>query len=399
VRRAEVRQQPFTSSASHRCCADPAASTPEAGLPPGERIEPPLEIRVGLPSPGGGLARAARGLGFKVMVSANSFFRRDADHEVVAVRPPGRDLVGLDAALDSSGYIAMRHYGGYSWTLEAYVHRVVAAFPWAWYAAPDYSCEPGVAACRSAVRFRQAATVALYTACARVAEDAGLPAPVPVLQGWWPEDYHRCWEMLALPEAPLLLGVGSICARHVRGPDGLMAVLERLDRVLPPTVRLHLYGVKSDGIEAVLRECALDGRVRSVDSMAWDVEARARYRTGRTIARRVAVMREWYTLQRARAIRAASAAQHGLPHTCFPPPPAPTGSGDELLDYWVDLVAGGEIDLHSAQTLYEQERFASASFQPVLRPRLGRVRIHSPRSRRETSFQAALPLVPLEQAA
>ncbi|WP_422655652.1 DUF7221 family queuine tRNA-ribosyltransferase-like protein [Longimicrobium sp.] len=335
------------------------------------------------------------------MVSANSFFRRDADHEVVAVRRPGRDLDGLDAALDSSGYVAMRHYGGYSWALEAYVLRVVAAFPWAWYAAPDYSCEPQVAGSSSAVRFRQAATVALYTACTRVAEYGGLPGPVPVLQGWWPEDYHRCWDMLALPDAPSLLGVGSVCARQVHGPDGLMAVLERLDRVLPTTVQLHLFGVKSDGIEALVRECALDGRVRSVDSMAWDVEARARFRTGRTIARRARVMHEWYTAQRARAIRAASAAQHGLPRTCFPPPPAPGGSGDELLDYWVELVAGGEIDLLSAHNLYEQERFASASsFRPVRQPHLPGPRLHSPKRVREPSSQATLPLpVSLAQAA
>lgn len=368
-----------------------------AGPPPGE---PPLEIRVGLPSPGGGLARAARALGLKVMVSANSFFRRDADHEVVAVRRPGRDLAGLDAALDSSGYIAMRHYGGYSWALEAYVHRVVAAFPWAWYAAPDYSCEPQVAGSSSAVRFRQAATVALYTACKKVAEDAGLPAPVPVLQGWWPEDYHRSWDMLALPGPPPLLGVGSVCARRVHGPDGLMAVLERLDRVLPPAARLHLYGVKSDGIGAVMRECALDGRVRSVDSMAWDVEARARYRTGRTIARRAVVMREWHAAQVARALRAASAAQHALPASCFPLPSAPAASGDELLDCWVDLVAAGEIDLLSAQHLYEQERCASACFTPAPRPRLACTKIRGAPRPTEECFQAALPLpTPLAQAA
>lgn len=325
----------------------------------------PLEIRVGLPSPGGGLARAARALGFKVMISANSFFRRDEHREVVAVRRPGPDLAGVDAALDSSGYVAMRRYGGYSWPLEAYVFRVVASFPWAWYSAPDYSCEPALAGCRTSVRFRQAATIALYRECTRISRRADLPGPVPVLQGWWPEDYQRCWEMLVLPATVSLVGVGSVCSRPVHGPDGLMAVLERLDRVLPAGVQLHLYGVKSQGIETLMREDALGGRVRSVDSMAWDVEARARHRTGRTIARRVAVMREWHAAQRARADRAAAAAQHRMPRAFYPRAAAVPPSGDEILESWLDLLASGEVDLTAALSFYAQECYALGAAVPA----------------------------------
>lgn len=347
----------------------------------------PLEIRVGLPSPGGGLARAARALGFKVMISANSFFRRDEHGEVVAVRRPGPDLAGVDAALDSSGYVAMRRYGGYSWPLEAYVFRVVASFPWAWYSAPDYSCEPALAGCRTSVRFRLAETVALYGECARIARRAGLPGPVPVLQGWWPEDYQRCWDMLVLPASVPLVGIGSVCSRPVHGPDGLMAVLERLDRVLPAGVQLHLYGVKSQGIETLMREDALGGRVRSVDSMAWDVEARARHRTGRTIARRVAVMREWHAAQTARADRAAAAAQHGMPRAFYPRTAAVPPSGDEILESWLDLLASGEVDLAAALNFYAQECYASGA--ATLAPAPQRRTPAAPASRLSTSLVAA----------
>ena len=55
---------------------------------------------------------------------------------------------------------------------------------------------------------------------------------------------------------------------------GVVVSLERVDRVLPSGVQLHLYGVKSTALDVLLAEAALDGRVRSVDSMAWDVAAR-----------------------------------------------------------------------------------------------------------------------------
>ena len=58
-----------------------------------------LEIRVGIPRPGGALAAAARALGYKVMVSANSFLIRDKFGEPARVRRPGTTFAGLDAAL------------------------------------------------------------------------------------------------------------------------------------------------------------------------------------------------------------------------------------------------------------------------------------------------------------
>ena len=299
--------------------------------------------------------RAARALGCAVMISANSFFRRDVDGEVIRVRRPGPDLRGMDAALDSSGYVAMRRYGGYGWTVEAYVHRVVSAYPWSWYSAPDYSCEPAIAGASADVRLRQAATVAMYHACRRVAADAGLPPPVPVLQGWRPDDYHRCSDMLPLHGNVALVGIGSVCSRAVHGPHGLMRVLERVDRVLPRGVQLHLYGVKSSALDVLLSEACLDGRVRSVDSMAWDVEARARFRTGRTTQRRAAVMREWYGSQTTRAVRAAAAAQCSLPRHLFPAPPPPEPGDDPLLEEFADLVAAGEMDFHSAAIHYVRE--------------------------------------------
>lgn len=314
----------------------------------------PLEIRVGIPRPGGALAAAARALGYKVMVSANSFLVRDTFGEPVRVRRPGREFFGLDAALDSGGFVGMAHYGEFPFpTVESYVLRVAGAYPWAWYAQPDYCCEPKVAGSRADVRLRQAASVALFLECAAIARRAGLGGPIPVLQGWWPEDYHRCWDMLPLGDAPRLIGVGSVCARPVHGPAGLMAVVHRIDRVLPRGVQLHLFGVKSAGIRAILSEGGLDGRVRSIDSMAWDFTARVRFRTGRTIARRVAIMRAWHDRQVALAVAAAGSAQTSLCGAALHVAPSPPAPDDPALEEIVDLLAAAEFDLLMAYRLYE----------------------------------------------
>lgn len=51
-----------------------------------------------------------------------------------------------------------------------------------------------------------------------------------------------------------------------------MAVLRVLERVLPRHVRLHLFGVKGDALQALHG----NPRILSVDSMAWDQAARWR---------------------------------------------------------------------------------------------------------------------------
>jgi hypothetical protein len=56
---------------------------------------------------------------------------------------------------------------------------------------------------------------------------------MPVLQGRHPEDYECCAEALAWSMMPgSIVGVGSMCRRDVLGPDGLIAVVSHLDRVL-----------------------------------------------------------------------------------------------------------------------------------------------------------------------
>jgi hypothetical protein len=94
-------------------------------------------------------------------------------------------------------------------------------------------------------------------------------------------------------ELPALVGVGSVCRRDLSGRAGLLAVVEALDRALPPRTRLHLFGVKGSAI----RRLAGHPRVPSVDSMAWDLAARYAARGGNDLAHRIARVRAWYGRQ------------------------------------------------------------------------------------------------------
>lgn len=205
----------------------------------------------------------------------------------------------MDVALDSAGFVAMARYGGYRWSVAQYV-ELAGLFGWTWWAQMDLCCEPKVATDRQAVLERVHGTAGYLLAC-RAQVDAWeaqgcdwLTHPMPVLQGWRPEDYERSAALADTVldgEWPSLVGVGSVCKRHEGGPDGLWAILRHLDAVLPPHVRLHLFGAKGNALPALARW----GRVASTDSMAWDFGARydRKHRASSTVER-VAAMERWW---------------------------------------------------------------------------------------------------------
>lgn len=231
---------------------------------------------------------------YPVLFSANAFartYRRGHERERAFRRfalPRANLLEGVDAALDSAGFVAAVRYGDYRWTVDDYLD-LVRAHPWTWWASMDYCCEPEVAADRALRILRMAATASLYWVCERAARERGLSTPMPVLQGWYPSEYVECARWLGLDAWPALIGVGSVCRRAVRGPAGVLAVVEALDGILPPHVQLHLFGVKSDALAAL----ASHPRIASCDSMAWDFAARRERPAGRDSAFRIDCMRRW----------------------------------------------------------------------------------------------------------
>lgn len=248
-----------------------------------------MMIRVGLPASFPRLSAASRELSAPVLVSANAFWRDGRFH------PPRHDFHGSDVALDSAGFVAMFRYWGYRWNLDQYVALAKAMRP-TWWAAPDYCCEPEIASDRAEVLDRVTRTAFKLDWARQVAADMGVPPPMPVLQGWFPDDYLRCTDLM--PALPALVGVGSVCRRRLGGNAGIISVVAALDRSLPPHVKFHLFGVKG----AAIAHLAGHPRVLSVDSAAWDYAARraalADNLPSNTVAHKIGHMRQWYGDQR-----------------------------------------------------------------------------------------------------
>jgi len=298
-----------------------------------------VEVVLGLPYlSGGALTATARSLGATVLLSANSFSRWSDEGPVptgwefsrlersircaTGDRSPAspaqtrrrvrdwkgwnlsqlRHAEGLPAIdLDSAGFHAQAAWGGFPWTPEAYVLGLCAAYPWRRFSSMDLCVEDEVAGDRIEVRERVAKTVALNMRCSALAADVGIgDRLMPVIQGSLPEDYLRCFDALSgMIGESRIIGVGSMCRRRTSGEDGIVAVVEALHRELPRGVALHLFGLKSDGAEAV---ADMDGRVASIDSQAYGVTARRRASERRLVepgfsktnAFVAGIMAEWY---------------------------------------------------------------------------------------------------------
>lgn len=165
-------------------------------------------LRVGIPTPGGKILEAARRAGYSVLFSANAFMVRNTDGEVVSVRKPDpKQFSGLDAALDSAGFVAMSRYRGYPWTIEQYLD-LVESWPWAWYASWDQCVEPEIASSKIDVMFRLAETCRLLSEVRMQARDRGLPDPTPILQGWKSITTAGHWITCRWPAGPSCWGSG-----------------------------------------------------------------------------------------------------------------------------------------------------------------------------------------------
>src|SRR3546814_6331248 len=111
-----------------------------------------------------------------------------------------------------------------------------------------------------------------------------------------------------------------MCRRPVHGADGLIAVVDRRDQVLPRQTRLHLFGVKGAAIPYLT---AFAHRIASIDSQAYGVSARiAARRCGQAKTDRLVAdhMTQWLLRQHARLDRPS----RQLPvQPEVPPPPEP----------------------------------------------------------------------------
>lgn len=253
-----------------------------------------MKIRVGLEGNRKPVIARAKELGAPILVSANSLWDNKRK-----TWNGWRCYEGMDVALDCGGFVAMKQYGGYRWTVEEYIKLAAAMRP-EWYAQMDFCCEPEIAADQSVVFKRIDSTVAHLHACQDAARNAGTARPMPVLQGWNPSDYCQGPIYDTGFEWPALVGIGSVCRRQVNGPDGVVAVVSALNSKVPDHVQFHLFGVKTTALKELATR--FPNRIASSDSMAWNSACSHDSRKqgfSRTGAVRADYMARWYTKQRA----------------------------------------------------------------------------------------------------
>ena len=251
----------------------------------------PITVRAGVPQVSGQLIKIAHEAKLPVLFSANAFAKPCSKYEdfrgfnLNAAKNLPDDL---DAALDSAGFVAANLYGRYRWTPQAY-YDLVTARKWAWVAAMDFCMEAQVAGSKLVRRIRLNATAQGYHECVQEAQRRDAQLPMPVLQGWAPDDYLHCANLLSIQDWPDLVGIGSVCRRQLHGPDGIINIVETLDKVLPPHTKFHMFGVKGGSIQ----EFGGHPRFQSIDSMAWDFGYRCKFRTGRNQQHRGDEMVAW----------------------------------------------------------------------------------------------------------
>lgn len=254
-------------------------------------------IRVGMPLVAGQLLQYGLESGLPLMFSANAFARMSARKEFAGFRLDAAAAIPepCDAALDSSGFCAASVFGDYRFSLDQYLD-LVAARSWSFWSSLDYCVEAQVAPEAATRRLRIDTTIARYWQCADRAAQRGLPPPLKVLQGHYPDEYARCAEAMGIEEGTQLVGIGSVCRRHMHGEAGVLAIVRELDKLLPRGVALHFFGLKGSGpLAALLAE--FPHRVGSTDSMAYDFAVRRACPVGRTQRMRANAMIEWHARQ------------------------------------------------------------------------------------------------------
>lgn len=177
---------------------------------------------------------------------------------------------------DSGGFTELRMYG--NWNQQPAAQFVAEARrdmeevgAIAHMAPRDWMCEPlvisggaGFVGTQLTVAEHQRRTVADFLDLSSRAPE--LPW-VPVVQGWTLDDYLHCLELYDRAGIDLasyaLVGVGTICRRQ-----GTIEGRRILQRLSSEGLRLHAFGLKTDGIPLAAKY------ITSSDSLAWSYDAR-----------------------------------------------------------------------------------------------------------------------------
>lgn len=179
--------------------------------------------------------------------------------------------------LDSGAFTELFRHGRFRSSPEEYGSQVIRWWRCGYLIAAvsqDFMCEPFILEKTGLnVQEHQRQTIERYVAIRR--KVGPLVYILPVLQGYWPEEYVSHIEQYGeLLRPGQWVGVGSVCKRNA-DVEEIEAVLMAVKRARPD-IRLHGFGVKLTALRSsVVRDC-----LWRADSMAWSYSARKQGRNG-----------------------------------------------------------------------------------------------------------------------
>lgn len=190
------------------------------------------------------------------------------NHQSQTNQPPKYDYKSL--FVDCGGFSSSFKHGGYTNSDEDYLEYVQRIKP-DYFALRDYPCEQQLLIEHNwTVQDQQEKTLENHLKLLDLIRDYDLndSTPVPVIQGWTIEDYLHCID--TYKENNLIkpyMAIGSVCRRNAT-KDIIKVILAVKNEL--KNVKLHGFGVK----KTVLKDKATFEALYSVDSGAWDYEAR-----------------------------------------------------------------------------------------------------------------------------
>jgi hypothetical protein len=99
-----------------------------------------MQVYCGIPTTQQSFLGVARSLESPLLVSANAFWKDDRFYGYEVLWD-----IEVPLVLDSGGFVAMRKFGGYRWSVQEYINLAVMLRP-LWWASQDFACEPELAA-------------------------------------------------------------------------------------------------------------------------------------------------------------------------------------------------------------------------------------------------------------
>lgn len=172
--------------------------------------------------------------------------------------------------IDSGGFYSSMLSGGYTKTDDVYLQYIEKVMPEC-FALRDFPCEPQLLK-RHGLTVKQniRRTVDNHIALLDLLPNYCVNSePIPVIQGWKKEDYLDCID--AFKEQGLIsnyMAIGSVCRRTA--VNNIREIIISVRDNIPAWIRLHGFGVKL----TALKDLAVWNALYSVDSGAWDYEAR-----------------------------------------------------------------------------------------------------------------------------